>query len=282
VVNSTSFGDRLFFIPLKGMLKDLKPVIEDKFRKCSIEYFNNFKLPSEDRKFLIEVVVDDDCAVCPYAIQIVSELPILFNNVIVKVYNATYLKEVPFKYLATPAFRINEVVQFHGIPFAEGEEGRRKLREFFYQKLLKAYVLSHEKCKQFLSTLRSFCNKYGYDRNPNFWKFLEIVAKILKNIDKYGLPYCPCRPVELKVLCPCNYSHSDIRKFGHCLCGLIWSQEKVREYVEKVRREREGLFKLLQVIKELVSKFEEDVLFGDYLETYEKLQYAVMQLEGFV
>ena len=40
-------------------------------------------------------------------------------------------------------------------------------------------------------------------------------------------------------ICPCIYAPMDIKKRGHCLCGLFWTKEKVDEYIKK-RLEKYG------------------------------------------
>jgi len=241
-------GGRIHLIPPKGILLELKPVIESKFNGGEFKFITDgFKLPSDRVTFEIETVVDDDCEICPAAVELISELAAKFENVIAKVYNITYI-ESPFPVSATPAFRINKRVRFTGIPL--DPEG---ISRYFSEFLKEAYVTTHPKLQWLIERIRKFAEIHGYMRNPNDIAYINLVYKLLKNIDEYGHPYCPCRPLKKKLgmskeeiyelnkdkICPCIYAPMDIKKRGHCLCGLFWTKEKVDEYIKK-RLEKYG------------------------------------------
>jgi len=240
---------RFYLIPPKGILENLKPVVVEKFNGGDLKYIGNgFGLPSDKMTFNIECVVDDDCEICPTAVEILAELAARFRNVVVKVYNITYTKS-PFEPItATPAFRINGKVKFSGIPL--DPEG---INLYFSEFLKEAYVSTHPKLDWLLDRIRRFAEIHGYKRNPNDVAYMNLVYKLLKNIDDYGYPYCPCRPLKKKLgmskeeiyelnkdkVCPCIYAPMDIKKRGYCLCALFWTKEKVDEYIRK-RLEKYG------------------------------------------
>jgi len=240
---------RVHLIPPKGILAELKPVVLEKFNGGEFKYIGeNFRLPSDRMKFEIEAVVDDDCDVCPAAVELLSELAAKFENVVAKVYNITYVKS-PFEPItATPTFRINGKVRFTGIPL--DPDG---INRYFSEFLKEAYIVSHPKLQWLVDRIRRYAEMHGYRRNPNDVAYMNLVYKLLKNIDEYGHPYCPCRPLKKEPgmskeeiyelnkdkICPCIYAPMDIKKRGHCLCGLFWTKEKVDEYIKK-RLEKYG------------------------------------------
>jgi len=262
---------RVHLIPPKGILAELKPVVLEKFNGGEFRFINDdFKLPSNKMTFEIEAVVDDDCEVCPAAIEMLSELAAKFENVVAKVYNITYI-ESPFPVTATPAFRINGKVRFTGIPL-DPDGVNRYLTEF----LKEAYIVAHPKLQWLIDRIRNYAEMHGYRRNPNDVAYMNLVYKLLKNIDEYGHPYCPCRPLKKKPgmsleeiyelnrdkVCPCIYVPMDIKSKGYCLCGLFWTKEKVDEYIKK-RLEKYGwIVKEIEQVKQALEELKKRVVSG--------------------
>ncbi len=72
---------------------------------------------------------------------------------------------------------------------------------------------------------------YGWVLNPDK-QFLEgILEGLLSNFQGLGYYQCPCRlswdelEKDRDILCPCTYSHEDVREYGHCFCALFLSEE---------------------------------------------------------
>jgi len=270
-MDSVTIG-RVTFVPLKGITEKLKDVVESKFNGGEIKYAKSITMPPA--RFEVELIVDDDCEVCPYAVEFYSELASKFDNVHVTVYNITYVPppqglEVP----ATPVTRINRVQTFVGIPLPLDTP---QARRFFEEKFKEAYVRSHPKLHELTERLRTYAEAHGYRRNPNDTAYLNLLYKLLLNIDRYGYPYCPCRPLKIPPgvakeqiyelnkdkVCPCIYAPADIARMGHCLCGIFWSKEKVDEYV-KQRIEKYGwIIQRLDRVKELVEELKKRVISG--------------------
>ena len=81
---------RIYLIPPKGILQDFRDVIEDKFNGGGFKYIEKpFPLPPRD--FEVELVVDDDCEVCPTAVEITAELVAMHNNITAKMYNLSLI-----------------------------------------------------------------------------------------------------------------------------------------------------------------------------------------------
>jgi len=270
-MEAEAINGRIYLIPPKGLLQDFRDVIEDKFNGGTFKYIERpFPLPP--RNFEIELVVDDDCEVCPTAVEITAELVAMHNNITAKMYNITYV-DPPFSPIdATPAFRVNKRVIFYGVPLDP-----KGIREYFMNFLKEAYIITHPRLQELLSTLKKFSDTYGYHRNPNDVAFANIIYRLLKNIDEYGYPYCPCRPLK-KVegatpeeiyemnkdkVCPCPYAHTDIKTKGQCLCKLFWSKEKVDEYIQKRLKEYGWIIKEIDNVQKALEDLKKKVITGD-------------------
>ena len=50
----------------------------------------------------------------------------------------------------------------------------------------------------------------------------RIIPLIIKQIEDYGKPYCPCRTQKNeKTICPCYYHVEELKRYGRCRCGLF-------------------------------------------------------------
>lgn len=265
-------GGRIHLIPPKGILEKLKPVVVEKFNGGEFKFISsNFMMPSTKMVFEIEAVVDDDCEICPYAVELLSELSAKFENVVSKIYNITYVKP-PFEPItATPTFRINGKVRFTGIPLDP-----ESINKYLSELLKEAYVSTHPKLQWLTDRIRNYAEMHGYRRNPNDIAYMNLIYKLLKNLDDYGQPYCPCRPLKKSPgmtpeeiyelnkdkICPCIYAQTDIAKQGHCLCGLFWTKEKVDEYIKK-RLEKYGwIVNEIDVLQSALEELKKRVVTG--------------------
>ena len=181
-----SIGNRVFLIPPKGVLEKLKHVILARF-SGEKKFVESLEVPCY-RPMLIELVVDDACSVCPHAVEFVAGLAASCNFITVKIYNMSYV-EPPFPVQATPIFRVNERVLWVGIPIT----GDFKVIEEY---LKEAYIETHPELEKLVEKLKQFAELYNLFRNPNDDQFKQLLYKLLVNIDRYGYPYCPCRPIK--------------------------------------------------------------------------------------
>lgn len=84
-----------------------------------------------------------------------------------------------------------------------------------------------EKIEKVIQEYEEYAKKNNLSLNPNRGVVERIVKGLLENEKKYGARYCPCRkisgnPKEDKAkICPCAWHHQEIKKDGHCLCGLF-------------------------------------------------------------
>jgi ferredoxin-thioredoxin reductase catalytic subunit len=63
--------------------------------------------------------------------------------------------------------------------------------------------------------------------NPDEKVVAAVLQGLIKNEERYGHQYCPCRPVtsnqeedRLKI-CPCAWHQAEIEEMGRCHCGLF-------------------------------------------------------------
>ena len=62
--------------------------------------------------------------------------------------------------------------------------------------------------------------------NPDDKTVERIISGLLRNQEKYGEMYCPCRRVsgnkeeDKQKICPCFWHKDEIAKDGHCFCNL--------------------------------------------------------------
>ncbi len=73
----------------------------------------------------------------------------------------------------------------------------------------------------------NYAKKTGIKLNPNGKIVDRIINGLLKNKQKYGAIYCPCRVVtgdkekDKEIICPCIFHKKEIELQGRCLCQLF-------------------------------------------------------------
>ncbi len=81
-----------------------------------------------------------------------------------------------------------------------------------------------------LEKLRADAASSGYCLNPDIDFTKGLVAGLLRNIERYGYPSCPCRLAsgradeDLDIVCPCDYRDPDLNEYDACYCALYVSQ----------------------------------------------------------
>lgn len=85
--------------------------------------------------------------------------------------------------------------------------------------------------EEYVDVLGKIAKRRGWKLNPDGEIVLELAKGLLKNREKHGISYCPCRivtgvrEVDRRIVCPCVYAEVDIKKYGRCYCGLYVSRE---------------------------------------------------------
>ena len=75
---------------------------------------------------------------------------------------------------------------------------------------------------------QDYADKQGFLLQPDPKMLDLILTGLLKNKEKHGKRYCPCRRVsgnpekDKKIICPCIYHEEEIKTDGHCKCLLFF------------------------------------------------------------
>ena len=75
--------------------------------------------------------------------------------------------------------------------------------------------------------LQEYADSAGYKLNPNEKIVDTILNGLLRNKEKKGDIYCPCRITtgnkkkDKEIACPCIYHKDEIKQDGHCKCNLF-------------------------------------------------------------
>lgn len=85
--------------------------------------------------------------------------------------------------------------------------------------------------KKEIQELKEKSEKYsksaGINLNHDKTIVNRIISGLLKNKEKYGETYCPCRIVsgnkekDKEIICPCIFHLEEIKKQGYCHCNLF-------------------------------------------------------------
>jgi len=81
--------------------------------------------------------------------------------------------------------------------------------------------------EKLIEEYEEYAKQNDFSLNPNKKIVEGIVKTLLDREKKFGFRYCPCRKItgnpedDKKIICPCAYHRAEIKKDGHCLCGLF-------------------------------------------------------------
>jgi ferredoxin-thioredoxin reductase catalytic subunit len=83
-----------------------------------------------------------------------------------------------------------------------------------------------KKVNDFIKEYEEHAEKNGFKLNPNSQIVEHLVRSLIKNEEKFGKKYCPCRKVHKdENVCPCIYHKDEIERDGHCHCFLFVSKD---------------------------------------------------------
>jgi len=84
-----------------------------------------------------------------------------------------------------------------------------------------------EKVKKLIKEYKQYAEKNGFRLNPNKKIVENLIKALIKNEEKFGKKYCPCRKIHRdEIVCPCIYHKEEIKKQGHCHCFLFVSKDE--------------------------------------------------------
>jgi len=84
-----------------------------------------------------------------------------------------------------------------------------------------------EEIKKLREQSEAYAKSAGLKLNPDENIVVGILKGLLKNREKHGDIYCPCRVVtgnkekDKDIICPCIYHKQEIKDQGFCLCRLF-------------------------------------------------------------
>lgn len=87
--------------------------------------------------------------------------------------------------------------------------------------------MNEAEVEKILTWAEKYAARSGFRVNPDREQARLIALGLLKNQEKYGKRYCPCRVVtgnaeeDRKIICPCAYHKDEIAAQGQCHCGLF-------------------------------------------------------------
>ena len=92
---------------------------------------------------------------------------------------------------------------------------------------LKLKINMNEKVKKLIKEYKQYAEKNGFRLNPNKKIVGNLIKVLIKNEEKFGKKYCPCRKIHRnEIVCPCVYHKEEIEKQGHCHCFLFVSKDE--------------------------------------------------------
>ena len=87
------------------------------------------------------------------------------------------------------------------------------------------------KKEEIIKSYEKYAKENCFCLNPNQQIVNGIVDGLIKNEEKYGERYCPCRRVsgdkkeDAKNICPCIYGKEEVARQGHCVCRLFVAKQ---------------------------------------------------------
>jgi ferredoxin-thioredoxin reductase catalytic subunit len=230
------------------------------------------------RSYELSVYVDDNCTVCPLALALTGATEkALDSRLRVTVYNLSHMA-IDLKVNATPAFclkveRGRGCVYWEGIPL--DPSGWEK---FISEKLERAYIQTHPYISEFIERVQNFAKANGYVVVLDTQLRNKLLRELLENYDKYGKPYCPCRPEHSEAtVCPCVFAKADIAKMGHCLCGLFWSRDFASRWLELSKKRNAKKLEAIDKLIAMLQALKDAVVLNDK-EAVEKTLDAIMAI----
>jgi thioredoxin 1 len=85
-----------------------------------------------------------------------------------------------------------------------------------------------EKIEEMIKNYQDYAKTNGFRLNPDRKAVEKLIAGLLANEKKWGAKYCPCRRIsgnkeeDRPKICPCQWHKEEIKRDGHCFCGLFY------------------------------------------------------------
>lgn len=86
----------------------------------------------------------------------------------------------------------------------------------------------HPEEADMLKWARAYAKKQGFSVNSDEKQRTTVIKGLVRNKNKFGRPYCPCRlrsgdeEKDRNIECPCIYHKEEIATRGQCHCNLFF------------------------------------------------------------
>jgi ferredoxin-thioredoxin reductase catalytic subunit len=83
-----------------------------------------------------------------------------------------------------------------------------------------------------LKWANGLAHKHGWVLNPDEKQLGTVIRGLVRNKEKFGRPYCPCRlrsgdeEKDRAIECPCIYHRDEIEHDGQCHCQLYFKKDR--------------------------------------------------------
>jgi ferredoxin-thioredoxin reductase catalytic chain len=83
---------------------------------------------------------------------------------------------------------------------------------------------------EMLRWARDYAEKHGWILNTDEQQLATVIRGLVRNRNKFGHPYCPCRlrsgdlEKDKAIECPCIYHKDEVENQGACHCHLYYKK----------------------------------------------------------
>ena len=83
---------------------------------------------------------------------------------------------------------------------------------------------------EMLKWARDYAQEKGWVLNKDDKQLGTVIRGLVRNKNKFGRPYCPCRlrsgdeEKDRAIECPCIYHKDEVATQGHCHCHLYFKE----------------------------------------------------------
>jgi len=187
------------------------------------------KVNAEDKPVLVDFFAVW-CGPCSVLAPILEKLSEQFKEQII--FMKADVDNVPMTAQKYEIDKIPTIILFqNGKPISSftGLVPENAIKEWLKNMLEKSSASPDEKKKKAEKMKKEFseyAEKNGFQLNPDEKTVERVIDGLLRNEEKYGKQYCPCRRVtgdeaeDTKKICPCFWHKDEIEKDGHCFCRL--------------------------------------------------------------
>jgi ferredoxin-thioredoxin reductase catalytic subunit len=81
-----------------------------------------------------------------------------------------------------------------------------------------------------LKWAKAYAHKHGWSLNTDEKQLGTVIKGLVRNKNKFGHPYCPCRlrsgdeEKDRNIECPCIFHKDEVSTQGHCHCNLYFKE----------------------------------------------------------